>query len=213
MKRYIRSNYSRGFVSKDDTDNEIIKVRDELDKDGIAHTFYKEVADMYEANRNPYNNYKVVRNGNEYTITKTNSKSKVTSSRYISAYSEPSAVEYGRFIAEGMRNLNNRFQPFKISNTYMTRTTVNSDGYRITLDVGPRYDEYGPREDFAYEEWILHRDSTSRDYELYGPFEPGEIKDLVTLFRNKPLKEHVKGLDSAMTYLFENVDIPEHAML
>ncbi len=133
--------------------------------------------------------------------------------RYIkSNYSEPSDVEYAEFLRAGMRNLNNRFQPFKIRTTYMDRTKVNSDGYRITLDVGPRYDEYGPREDFAYEEWILHRDSTSSDYTLYGPFEPGEIKDLVTLFRNNPLKEHVKGIDSAMTYLFENVDIPEHAL-
>ena len=133
--------------------------------------------------------------------------------RYIkSNYSEPSAVEYGRFITEGMRNLNNKFQPFKISNTYMTTSIANSDGYRITLDVEPTYDEYGPREDFAYEEWILHRDWTLNDYTLYGPFEPGEIKNLATLFRNKPLKEHVKGLDSAMTYLFENVDIPEHAL-
>ena len=136
-------------------------------------------------------------------------KKSANASTKINAWSttEPSASEYGDFMDDRRKRLNDRFAPFQIKDTYMTRGLANSDGYRITLDVDPQYDEYGPYGG-AYEEWILHYNRAQDTYELYGSFEPGDIQDTITLFKYKPIKK-VKSLNEAMTYLFNNVDIPD----
>lgn len=78
--------------------------------------------------------------------------------------SEPSSAELGHAISEGNRSRNEKFAPFQISNTYMNSTSVNSTGYRITLDTS--------------NEWILDASSSTWNpiYKLYGPFDAGTIK-------------------------------------
>lgn len=119
--------------------------------------------------------------------------------RYVKAWytGEPSGYEYGKALSEGHKRLQDRFEPFAIRDTYMTRGSANSDGYRITLDDD--------------NEWILHKSGGTWDshYDLYGPFEANQIRDLSTLFNR--FKDRKLGrfdkLDSAMTYLFQDEEI------
>lgn len=118
--------------------------------------------------------------------------------RWIHAVTEPSSLELGNAISQGQKRINDRFEPFKVSNTYFNRYATNSTGYRITLDDS---------------EWILDNDgndswSSNFSYKLYGPFLPGEIKEWSKLFTNTPIGEY-KNLDSAMNYLFQVVDVDE----
>ena len=113
---------------------------------------------------------------------------------YSWSTAEPSSVELGRAISEGNRRRNEKFAPFEISNTYMNRWSLNSTGYRITLDDT---------------EWILNEVS-SRSwnplYQLYGPFDAGVIETWNQLHKYEPIGDF-KNLNSAMTYLFENTDV------
>ena len=118
--------------------------------------------------------------------------------RYVKAWytGEPSGYEYGKALSEGYKRLQDRFDPFAIKPTYMTTGSANSDGYRITL-----YDTV---------EWILHKSGGTWDshYDLYGPFDAGQIKTSGALYRSKDNKlGEFKGLDSAMSYLFKDGEV------
>lgn len=114
--------------------------------------------------------------------------------RWIHSVTEPSSVEYGKAISEGRKRLNDRFEPFEISNTYFNRYATSSTGYRITLDD---------------QEWIAdNRGDSWNDLKLYGPFAPSEVNSWSELFRYQPIREF-KTLNNVMTYLFNEVSIEE----
>lgn len=118
--------------------------------------------------------------------------------RWIHAVTEPSAYEYGKALDEGNKRINDRFSPFKLTNTYFCKGRSNSTGYRIT---------------YKGQEWIADnggKDSWRSDYsfKLYGPFVPKEINSWSELFKNKPIGTF-KNINSAMTYLFNNVNVDE----
>lgn len=121
----------------------------------------------------------------------------INSANYIESVTEPSASEYGRFLSEANKRMQDRYAPFKLKATYFCRGRSNSTGYRIQL---------------GSDEWIADNggeDSWNSDYgyELYGAFNIDEIKSWSELFRYKPLvNTKFKTIDSVMTYLFNNVD-------
>ena len=124
--------------------------------------------------------------------------------RVIKAWStsEPSASEYGDFMDSYRKNLREKYAPFVVTQTHLSNNLA-SDGYRITLDVEAPEDDFGG----IWQEWIL-KEKYDGHYDLYGPFEPGDIRDVYALYRNKPIGQF-KDINSAMTWLFKNVDYPD----
>jgi len=135
-------------------------------------------------------------------------KKPANASTKINAWStyEPSAAEYGEAMDAQKKRLADRYEPFVVKPVYFDKWSTNSTGYRITLDIEGTVDEHGPVDDFYYEEWIL--DGKYGDYKLYGSFDPGDIKGWSQL---KPGTEigTFKNIDEAMTWLFNNVDLPD----
>lgn len=118
--------------------------------------------------------------------------------RWIRSVTEPSAYEYGKALSEGRKQMEDRFAPFKLKETYFCRGRSNSTGYRIT---------------YKGQEWIADNGgedswNSSYGFSLYGPFIPGQIKSWSELFRYKPTNKF-KSIDSVMTYLFSNVDVED----
>ena len=117
--------------------------------------------------------------------------------RLIRSTREPSSVEYGKAISEGQKRLQDRYEPFKITNTYFCNSTTNSTGYRITLED----------EDIEYiaDNGGDNKSSSFFEYKLYGPFASGQIKSWSELFKFKSI-DSFKTLDQIMTWIFHNID-------
>lgn len=108
---------------------------------------------------------------------------------------EPSSVEYGQAVSQGLKRLQDRYEPFEVKRTYFNRSSTRSTGYRIF------YPE-------TRMEWIADdggKDSWDNDYgyKLYGPFTKNEITSWSQLFSNASIGKF-ESLDQVMSYLFEN---------
>ena len=121
--------------------------------------------------------------------------------RYINAYyvGEPSASEYGEFIDQAHKKMQERYYPFTVTYAYLSEFYANSSGYWISLPNGDTWvaDMLGDP---------LH----PKGYKLYGAY----VNPKKWLHSNFGLKDDAlatdqvfKSIDSIMTYLFETEGI------
>ena len=121
--------------------------------------------------------------------------------RYIRAWytGEPSMAEYGKFMSDRHKHMQEMYAPFAVEDISFNPCSVNSTGYRITLEDA-----------FNSSEWIADMKGNSfadKSYDLYGPFYPGEINSWGDLSRHKPIANGFNSLGSVMNYLFTELDI------
>lgn len=112
---------------------------------------------------------------------------------------EPSSTDLGQAISENYKRMKEKYSPFDISNWYIMKPSLTSNGYSIELEFG-RGDMY---------QWILRKPESYREgYKLYGPFDvsQGEHVDTMIEMHRLHYMERQLGtydsLDAAMSFLF-----------
>ncbi len=119
--------------------------------------------------------------------------------RYIRAWytGEPSASEYGEFMTQRHKKMQDRYYPFQVNDAYLDRHSLNSSGYRISLPSG--------------ETWVAYRVGdvlSPKGYKLYGPYTNSRIRSSFDLKDIDLTTDKLfNGIDSVISYLYETEDI------
>jgi hypothetical protein len=119
--------------------------------------------------------------------------------RYIRAWyvGEPSASEYGEFMTQRHKKMQDRYYPFKVKDAYLSRRSLNSSGYEISLPSG--------------ETWIAYRVGdvlSPKGYKLYGAYINPKIRSSFDLKDTDLATDKIfNNINSIISYLYETEDI------
>lgn len=119
--------------------------------------------------------------------------------RYIRAWytGEPSASDYGKFMTQRHKEMQDRYYPFQVNDTYLDRHSLNSSGYEISLPSG--------------ETWIAERIGdvlSPKGYKLYGAYINPKIRSSFDLKDTDLATDKIfNNINSIISYLYETEDI------
>lgn len=119
--------------------------------------------------------------------------------KYIRAWytGEPSASEYGEFMTQRHKKMQDRYYPFRVNDVYLNSHSLNASGYEISLPSG--------------ETWIADRVGdvlSPKGYKLYGAYINPRIRSTFDLKDTDLATDRIfNGIDSIISYLYETEDV------